>query len=488
MNSTTTTTPTTLSSSSGTSSNNGANAHQVNASSSSLSSVDSSPASSTPSSSSQAHPSQVEPTMFPRQIPHNMSFSDLMAEEMALSNQSHVDIESLQKTKEKFDYKNLRPSHFKKIRLLGRGDVGKVYLVKHKETGRYFAMKVLKKEEMIQRNKVKRVLTEREILATTDHPFIVTLYSSFQSKDKLYFIMEYCSGGEFFRMLQKQPGKCLPESSVRFYAAEVLLALEYLHFMGFIYRDLKPENILLHQSGHIRLTDFDLSKQTVQTVTPKIVKGFFSSDKKSKLDTKQIQQFNSFVGTAEYLSPEIIAGCGHTSTVDWWTFGILMYEMLFGTTPFKGSTQKDTFNHILHNKLEFPKDKPISKACKELIKKLLVSDQDKRLGHKNGAADIKVHPFFKGINWALIRNESPPIAPQVTDPEDTSNFRPLVDSDEEDEDEGTAEQEDNSENNPFKNFAYTSQKKLSYGVDKLEPSQQDSHKDNKDAKESEVKH
>ncbi|KAL0490064.1 hypothetical protein AKO1_009382, partial [Acrasis kona] len=138
------------------------------------------------------------------------------------------------------DFSTLGPSDFEKIKLLGRGDVGKVYLVRLKGTEKLFAMKVLKKEEMIKRNKVKRVLTEREILATTDHPFIVTLYCSFQGQDKLYFIMEYCAGGEFFRMLQRQPNKCLPEASVKFYGAEVLLALEYLHMMGFIYRDLKP--------------------------------------------------------------------------------------------------------------------------------------------------------------------------------------------------------------------------------------------------------
>ncbi|KAL9653028.1 hypothetical protein ABK040_015543 [Willaertia magna] len=433
-----------------------------------------------PSSSSSTLSSEVStdsninnnnnPTFKPP-LTHNVSFSDLMAEEMVKSNHSVVyslNDEQLNEAKKKIDYKNLKPSSFKKIRLLGRGDVGKVYLAKLKDTNQYYAMKVLKKEEMIQRNKVKRVLTEREILATTDHPFIVSLYCSFQSADRLYFIMEYCSGGEFFRMLQKQPGKCLPEAAVRFYAAEVLLALEYLHFMGFIYRDLKPENILLHASGHIRLTDFDLSKQTIQTISPKFVKSFFSSEKKSKLDTKQIQQFNSFVGTAEYLSPEIIAGCGHTSTVDWWTFGILMYEMLFGTTPFKGTSNKETFDHILHKKLDFPKDKPISKHCKELIKKLLVADQSKRLGHKNGAADLKTHPFFKGINWALIRNEKPPIIPQVVDPEDTSNFRPLVDSEDENEteDEPMKEQEETSESNPFKNFAFKKELKNSYGTDK----------------------
>ncbi len=268
--------------------------------------------------------------------------------------------------------------------------------------------------------------------------------------------MEYCAGGEFFRMLQKQPGKCLPEPCVRFYAAEVLLALEYLHLMGFIYRDLKPENILVHESGHIRLTDFDLSKQTTAPLDPKVIQPLFTSKKNSKLDIKQIQQFNSFVGTEEYLAPEVITGYGHTSSVDWWTFGILIYEMLYGCTPFKGATQKDTFDQILHKKLEFP-DKlgmPVSKQCKDLIKKLLHPDQKKRLGAKNGAADIKTHPFFNGIRWALIRNEPAPLKPQIKDKLDTSYFRPLVDSDEENEDHVLTEKEENNPNNPFNKFFY----------------------------------
>jgi protein-serine/threonine kinase len=171
---------------------------------------------------------------------------------------------------------------------------------------------------------VKRVLTEREILATADHPFIATLYSSFQTADYLFFILEYSAGGEFFRMLQKQPGKHLDEPAVRFYASEVLLALEYLHMMGFVYRDLKPENILLHETGHVRLTDFDLSKQAVNPSSPAVVKAL---DKHLHLDSTQGSTFNSFVGTEEYLAPEVVTGFGHTSSVDWWTFGILVYVL-----------------------------------------------------------------------------------------------------------------------------------------------------------------
>lgn len=366
------------------------------------------------------------------------------------------------------DYKILGPRDFQKLKMIGKGDVGKVYLARLKGTKKLFALKVLDKEEMINRNKVKRVLTEREILATTDHPFIVTLYCSFQTHDKLYFVMEYCAGGEFFKMLQKQPQKCLPEAAVRFYAAEVLLALEYLHCMGFIYRDLKPENILLHESGHVRLTDFDLSKQAVIQVTPKLVKpSLFGNEKDSKLDTKQVQQFNSFVGTEEYIAPEVITGLGHTSSVDWWTFGILLHEMLFGTTPFKGNSQKDTFSNILQNKLKFNENLPVSKAAKDLIKKLLNTDQKKRLGSKNGAADIKGHPFFKGVNFALIRNEIPPIIPTIKNELDTSNFTPLPDSDDENE-APLNEAEENAPDNPFNKFRYVADiahKKL-YGEEK----------------------
>lgn len=312
------------------------------------------------------------------------------------------------------------PSSFAKVRLLGKGDVGKVYLVREKKSSHLYAMKVLSKKEMIQRNKIKRALAEQEILATSNHPFIVTLYHSFQSEDHLYLCMEYCMGGEFFRALQTLEGKCLREPDAKFYAAEVTAALEYLHLMGYIYRDLKPENILLHQSGHIMLSDFDLSKQSGSEGAPTIINGGRSGSSSSNLpaiDTKAcIADFrtNSFVGTEEYIAPEVIRGNGHTSAVDWWTLGILLYEMLYGTTPFKGKNRNTTFANILRNDVAFldgGNHQQVSSACKGIIRKLLIKDENKRLGSRAGASDIKAHGFFKTTQWALLRNQTPPIVP-----------------------------------------------------------------------------
>ncbi|KAG0185005.1 hypothetical protein DFQ28_010127 [Apophysomyces sp. BC1034] len=265
------------------------------------------------------------------------------------------------------------PSSFVKIRMLGKGDVGKVYMVKQKGTDKLYAMKVLSKREMLKRNKIKRALAEQEILTTSNHPFIVTLYHSFQSHDYLYFVMEYCMGGEFFRALQLRPGKCLSEEGAKFYAAEVTAALEYLHLQGHIYRDLKPE---------------------------------------------------------KYIAPEVIKGCGHTSAVDWWTLGILIYEMLYGTTPFKGAVRNETFSNIMHSDPGFPEQPEpyrahLSSSCKNLIRKLLHKDEHRRLGSRAGAADIKAHPFFKNINFALLRHCCPPIVPLVKQPDgiDAVNFR-----------------------------------------------------------------
>ncbi|CAI7675122.1 unnamed protein product [Penicillium manginii] len=330
------------------------------------------------------------------------------------------------------------PASFDKIKLIGKGDVGKVYLVREKKTSRLYAMKVLNKKEMIKRNKIKRALAEQEILATSNHPFIVTLYHSFQSEDYLYLCMEYCSGGEFFRTLQTRPGKCISEDAARFYAAEVTAALEYLHLMGFIYRDLKPENILLHQSGHIMLSDFDLSKQSGPGGAPTMIPGRSGGNSSTSLptiDTKScIADFrtNSFVGTEEYIAPEVIKGCGHTSAVDWWTLGILVYEMLYGTTPFKGKNRNATFASILRDEVGFPEGsgaQQTSTLCKSLIRKLLIKDETKRLGARAGASDVKTHPFFRSTQWALIRHMKPPMIPhQGRAGTDTVNFRNVKES------------------------------------------------------------
>lgn len=355
-------------------------------------------------------------------------------------------------------------SSFKKIRLLGKGDVGKVYLVKENVSNKLYAMKILSKKEMIERNKIKRALAEQDILATSNHPFIVTLYHSFQSNDYLYLCMEYCMGGEFFRALQTRETKTISENDAKFYAAEVTAALEYLHLMGFIYRDLKPENILLHQSGHIMLSDFDLSKQSESTKNPEIFfskssHGLSSSNNHNgpTLDTKAcIDGFrtNSFVGTEEYIAPEVIRGKGHTSAVDWWTLGIFIYEMLFGTTPFKGRDRKRTFGNILKKEIKFLETRSISSNCKNLIKKLLIKDEVKRLGSKTGASDIKNHAFFKNTQWALLRHQKPPMIPVLSKSKKAEKIE-RYDSVEDSQvtDSATDVSENKVLNDPFANFS-----------------------------------
>ncbi|KAK0552458.1 serine/threonine protein kinase, AGC [Tilletia horrida] len=323
------------------------------------------------------------------------------------------------------------PNSFVKVKMLGKGDVGKVYLVKEKKTERLYAMKVLSKKEMLKRNKVKRVMAEQEILATSNHPFIVTLFHSFQSEDYLYLCMEYCMGGEFFRALQTRPGKCLSEDDAKFYAAEVTAALEYLHLMGFIYRDLKPENILLHQSGHVMLSDFDLSARATQRGGAPAMIRQDSPNSAPLLDTRSCiadLRTNSFVGTEEYIAPEVIKGNGHTSAVDWWTLGILIYEMIFATTPFKGPNRNATFGNVLKHEVTFPDSTPISSMGKSLIRKLLIKDELHRLGSQSGASEIKSHKWFAGLSWGLLRNSTPPIVPAYSNGLDAINFRSVRES------------------------------------------------------------
>lgn len=314
--------------------------------------------------------------------------------------------------------------------MLGKGDVGRVYLVREKKTSKLYAMKVLSKKEMIERKKIKRALTEQEILATANHPFIVTLYHSFQSEGYLYFCMEYCSGGEFFRALQTRPGRCLSEDGSRFYAAEVVAALEYLHLMGFIYRDLKPENILLHQSGHIMLSDFDLAKQSAELGgMPSMVHS--ETNGVPLVDTMSCTanfRTNSFVGTEEYIAPEVIAAQGHTAAVDWWTLGILIYEMIYATTPFKGQERNETFHNIRNQPVTFRDAPKISSAGKDCMTRLLEKDERRRLGSRSGASEVKQHKWFAKINWGLLRNTQPPIVPSPSKGTDAAHFRHMRES------------------------------------------------------------
>nr|AML79514.1 putative LOV domain-containing protein [Antirrhinum braun-blanquetii] len=303
--------------------------------------------------------------------------------------------------------------HFKPLKPLGSGDTGSVHLVELCGTEHLFAMKAMDKGVMLNRNKVHRACAEREILDMLDHPFLPALYASFQTKTHICLITDYCPGGELFLLLDKQPTKVLKEDATRFYAAQVIVALEYLHCQGIIYRDLKPENVLLQDNGHIALTDFDLSCLTSckpQLLIPE------ENDKKRQRKSLQAPIFmaepmrasNSFVGTEEYIAPEIITGAGHTSAVDWWALGILLYEMLYGYTPFRGKTRQKTFSNILHKDLKFPRSKEVSLQAKQLMFRLLHRDPKNRLGSREGANEVKQHPFFRGINWALVRCMTPP--------------------------------------------------------------------------------
>ncbi|KAH1205761.1 Phototropin-2 [Glycine max] len=345
--------------------------------------------------------------------------------------------------------------HFVPIRPLGCGDTGSVHLVELKGTGELYAMKAMEKSVMLNRNKVHRSCIEREIISLLDHPFLPTLYTSFQTPTHVCLITDFFPGGELFALLDKQPMKIFKEESARFYAAEVVIGLEYLHCLGIIYRDLKPENILLQKDGHVVLADFDLSYMTsckpqlcfvrekvmekrlqvvhvptidqyadilTKSLSPsnftvfrdKVVKQAIPGKRRSRSEppptfvAEPVTQSNSFVGTEEYIAPEIITGAGHTSGIDWWTLGILLYEMLYGRTPFRGKNRQKTFSNILHKDLTFPSSIPASLAARQLINALLQRDPTSRIGSTTGANEIKQHPFFRGINWPLIRNMTPP--------------------------------------------------------------------------------
>ncbi|RZC93342.1 hypothetical protein C5167_026100 [Papaver somniferum] len=351
-------------------------------------------------------------------------------------------------------------NHFRILRRLGCGDIGSVYLSELTGTKTHFAMKVMDKAALASRKKLVRAQTEREILQTLDHPFLPTLYTHFETEKFSCLVMEFCPGGDLHALRQRQPGKRFSENAARFYVAEVLLALEYLHMLGIIYRDLKPENVLVREDGHVMLSDFDLSLTC--GVCPTLVKSLKSSyysqpdgidascitqanciqpscfmprflqrkskkEKKTKPKTEVFHHITarpeliaeptdvrsmSFVGTHEYLAPEIIKGEGHGSAVDWWMFGIFLYELLYGKTPFKGSGNRATLLNVVGQPLRFPETPTVSFAVKDLIKGLLVKDPQQRLAHRRGATEIRQHPFFQTVNWALIRGTNPPEVPK----------------------------------------------------------------------------
>jgi len=293
-----------------------------------------------------------------------------------------------------------RLDSFKMIKVIGKGSFGKVFLVRENQTGEMFALKVLRKDNIIKRNQVEHTRTERSVLGYVKHPFIVGLNMAFQSKDKLYFVLDYCAGGELFFHLGKV-GK-FPEPRACFYAAEIVLAISYVHELDIIYRDLKPENVLLDARGHVRLTDFGLSKE-----------GISSSSSGA----------NSFCGTPEYLAPEILNRQGHGRAVDWWSLGALLYEMLTGLPPFYCRDREKLFEKIRRGHLDYPRY--LSPRSQALLRGLLTKDPNLRLGSgPNDSETIKSHDFFSEILWEkLAKGEvQPPWDPQINGSLDTSQF------------------------------------------------------------------
>jgi RAC serine/threonine-protein kinase len=283
--------------------------------------------------------------------------------------------------------------------VIGKGSFGKVLQVRKKDTGRIYAMKVLNKKNILENNELEHTKTEKNILQKLAHPFLVNLNYSFQTSDKLYFVMDYINGGELFYHLQKDH-KFNPDR-VKFYCSEIILGLEYLHNSGVIYRDLKPENILLNADGHICLTDFGISKE-----------GLVAEDSRTA----------TFCGTPEYLAPEVLEGKGYTKAVDWWSFGTLMYEMLTGLPPFYAQDVQQMYFKIMHAKLELPDS--LDPNTMSILIGLLERDPNKRF---SDPAAIKAHPYFKGIDWdKLIQKEiTPPFIPPVKGDNDTSMVDPI---------------------------------------------------------------
>ncbi|KAL7927214.1 serine/threonine protein kinase, AGC family [Trichoderma austrokoningii] len=288
---------------------------------------------------------------------------------------------------------------FDLLTLVGKGSFGKVMQVRKKDTGRIYAIKTIRKAKIISRSEVTHTLAERSVLAQINNPFIVPLKFSFQSPEKLYFVLAFVNGGELFFHLSKEGRFDINRS--RFYTAELLCALECLHGFNVIYRDLKPENILLDYQGHIALCDFGLCK----------------------LEMKDEDSTNTFVGTPEYLAPELLKGEGYGKTVDWWTLGVLLYEMLTGLPPFYDENTNEMYRKILTASLNFPGYDVVPPAARDLLTKLLDRDPAKRLG-VNGSTEIKSHPFFHGIDWKklLQRKYEPAFKPHVADARDTINF------------------------------------------------------------------
>eukprot|EP01119_Soliformovum_irregulare_P011917 TRINITY_DN304_c0_g1_i2.p1 TRINITY_DN304_c0_g1~~TRINITY_DN304_c0_g1_i2.p1 ORF type:complete len:623 (-),score=172.92 TRINITY_DN304_c0_g1_i2:47-1915(-) len=340
--------------------------------------------------------------------------------------------------RESFDsrYSAVMPdiSDFEIIKPISKGAFGQVFLAKKRKTGDLFAIKIQKKSHLMRKKSgAKRVNDEHKILATTDNPFVVKLYYSFQSDENLFLVMEYLPGGDCLSLLEEL--KFFGNEMTKFYIAETVLALKYLHDNGIIHRDLKPDNMLINKDGHIKLTDFGLSVFGVHDAL------HFSGDKNSEKSGKIISPINSpsnspinspnqriqkkltrrekafsLVGTPDYLAPEVLKETGHDEAADWWSLGAITYEFLIGFPPFSGDSVAEVFDNVLNQELMWPEDdemeEPIHPDARNFIENLLIRDPSKRLGARgDGVQEILRHPFFNGIDWDNLYNVDPKFKP-----------------------------------------------------------------------------
>jgi serum/glucocorticoid-regulated kinase 2 len=325
---------------------------------------------------------------------------------------------------------SLSVDSFELLKVIGRGSFGKVMQVRKRDTGRIYALKTIRKAHIAEKGEVTHTLHERLVLTKVSSPFIVPLKWSFQSESKLYLVLSYVNGGELFHHLQRE--QKFDEERSRFYAAELLLALEHLHSLNIVYRDLKPENILLDMTGHLALCDFGLCK----------------------IDMTSSDKTNTFCGTPEYLAPEVLKHIGYDMRVDWWTFGVLLYEMLAGLPPFYDENTSEMYRKILQEPLRFPEE--MGSDARNLITRLLNREPEGRLGSE-GAEEIKKHPFFKSIDFKKLSTKQiqPPFKPNVQSAIDCSNVDEVFTAEDPVDSVVEGSKISQTVQNQFINFSYT---------------------------------
>ncbi|CAH1446485.1 unnamed protein product [Lactuca virosa] len=323
---------------------------------------------------------------------------------------------------------------FEIIKPISRGAFGRVFLAKKRTTGDLFAIKVLKKADMIRKNAVESILAERDILISVRNPFVVRFFYSFTCRENLYLVMEYLNGGDLYSLLRNLG--CLDEDVARVYIAEVVLALEYLHSLRVVHRDLKPDNLLIAHDGHIKLTDFGLSKvgliNSTDDLSGPAVSGTsllgegehesqssFLSESESQQERRKKR---SAVGTPDYLAPEILLGTGHGTSADWWSVGVILFELIVGIPPFNAEHPQTIFDNILNRNIPWPVvPDEMSPDAQDLIDQLLTEDPNQRLGAK-GATEVKQHQFFRDINWHTLALQKAAFIPSFESALDTSYF------------------------------------------------------------------